>query len=205
MAQGRQSRCQCTLPFSLNLTVMILGIIGFILTLVITILVFQNADWYKSTGNSASSAKGSAIWLLLSTIVIFVSGLLGLLTRRGTVWFGFHIVLSVINLINLGVLIVAFIFIGSAFWIIYMVAAFAFELWATILRLCCQPRNEPEMGMTELPLANSGGVQGHAVDMPATGTPVPPIFKVEPRPEAAGAPAYGHGQGRTYDQFEEVR
>lgn len=208
MARGQQSRCACTLPFSLHLTVMILGIIGFILTVAVTVLVFQNADWYSSTGNSASGAKGSAIWLLLSTIVIVFSGLQGLLVRPGTIWFGCHIFLAVINLINLGVLIVAFCFIGSAFWIIYMVAVFVFELWATILRTCCKAREEPVVGMTELPVANPGGaqgygVQGYAVDMPVSGHPYPQTYKVDPRPEAAGIPY--PAQGRAYDRFEEVR
>lgn len=208
MAQDRRSRCQCTLPFSLHLTVMILGIIGFIFTVVVTVLVFQSSNWYKSTGTNPNSAKGSAIWLLLSTVVIFVSGLQGLLTRPGIIWSSCRIFLSVINLINLGVLIVAFIFGGSSLFVIYLVAVFALELWAMILMLCCQPRKEPELGMTELPVANVGGVQqGHAVDMPATGMPFQPVYKVEPRPEAAGGPVYGHGhgQGRAYDQFEEVR
>jgi hypothetical protein len=104
---------------------MILGIIGIILTIVVTVLVFQNADWYKSTGSNPNSAKGGAIWLFLSTVVIFVSGLLGLLTRPGTIWFNCRIFLAIINLINLGVLILGCIISGGALFLIYLVAVFA--------------------------------------------------------------------------------
>lgn len=181
---------------------MILGIVGFFITLPVMILVFQIDSWYRSYGNDGS-AKGSVIWLLLTTIVIFISGLQGLLIRKTGLWFGCHIFLAVVNLLNIGILIVAFIFIGSAFWIIYMVAVFVFELWATCLATCCKPREVAgEVGMTELPVANPG-VQGYAVDMAASGYPYPPTYKVDPRPEAAGVPH--PGQGRSYDQFEEVK
>lgn len=149
---AQQGRCACTLPFSLHLTVMILGIVGFIVGIVATILYFV-------AGN---------VWLLVSTILVFASGLQGLLVVPGSACFNCHIILAVINLVNLGVFGIACIFLASPFWIIWVVAVFVMELWVTIVRFCCN--NGGQAGVqqpgTELPIAN----------------PSPAAYAVDPRP-----------------------
>ncbi|KAG0570973.1 hypothetical protein M758_6G193100 [Ceratodon purpureus] len=169
MAQGRRSRCECTLPFSLHLTVMILGVIGIILTIVATVLVAQFSSFYKTNGTHGA-AVGSVIWLLLTTVLIFVSGLQGILMRDSKKWHLCFVILAVIILVDLGVLIVAFIFIASPFWIIYMIAVFVMELWVLCLRTCCKPK-VVDMTATELPVANPGAAQEYSVDMSQQGYP----------------------------------
>lgn len=140
-----QGRCACTLPFSLHLTVMILGIVGFILGIVAIILNFV-------AGN---------VWLLVSTVLVFASGLQGLLVAPGSACFTCHIILAVINLVNLGVFGVACIFLASPFWIIWVVAVFVMELWVTIARFCCTTATGTAAAAapaTELPIAQPGAV-----------------------------------------------
>lgn len=154
--RAQLGRCACTLPFSLHLTVMILGIVGFILGVVVTVIVFQVVS----------------IWLLISTVLVFASGLQGLLVVPGSGCFNCHVVLAVINLVNLGVFGVACIFLASPFWIIWVVAVFVMELWVTITRFCCKTGAHAGVAGTELPVAMPHVVQGQ---------PMPPTYTVDPR------------------------
>ncbi|KAG0583278.1 hypothetical protein M758_3G124600 [Ceratodon purpureus] len=171
---AQQGRCACTLPFSLHLTVMILGIVGFILGIIVCILYFV-------LGN---------IWLLISTILVFASGLQGLLVVPGSGCFNCHIVLAVINLVNLGVFGVACIFLASPFWVIWVIAVFVMELWVTIARFCCKTVGETVVVQTQLPVAQPGVV--HVVQ----GHPTPQTYTVDPR---AGA-QYQEGYKQPYGQ-----
>lgn len=201
-SKPRQQQPRCTVPFSLHLTILILGTIGFTLSVAMTALVFKYSDWYTRHGNDPG-AKQSAVWILLSTIPIMGSGVQGLLIREGSFWFGCHVSVAMFNLLNLGVLIAACAFVGSTFWFGYALAVFVLELWVTCVRTCGKVANEGVDMTTELPVANRGGVQGYAVsgyavNMPTVGQPFAPTYKVDPRPDAAA-------QSRASDRFEDVR
>ncbi|KAG0622796.1 hypothetical protein M758_3G124000 [Ceratodon purpureus] len=203
--RGRESRCECTLPCSLHLTVFILGGTGLSLSILVTVAAFLSDDRYRA---HSQAEKYSAIWLLLTTIVVCVSGLQGLLVRPDSCCFNCHSILAVISLANLGVIGVSSLFVGNVFWIIYLVLVFVFELWVTVLRTCCK-RQVGEVGMTgmELPIASPARHQEVVTAMPASvqhvvGIPAPSQpYKVDRRPEAAGSANSHLG----YERFDEVR
>lgn len=135
---------KCTLPFSLHLTVTILGIVGFILSIIVCIIVFTLGE----------------VWALITSCLVLASGLQGLLVVAGSSCFNCHVILAVINLVNLGVFGVACIFLASPFWIIWVVAAFVMELWVTIIRFCCKTAGEGGVTAMELPVAQPRTAQG---------------------------------------------
>lgn len=150
-----QRRCACTLPFSLHLTVMILGIVGVILGIVIVAVYFHIANF----------------WPLISGALAFASGQQGLLVHNdpGSRCYNCHAILALINLVNLGVFGVACLFLISPFWVIWAIAAFAVELWITIVSFCCNKGAGAPRASMELPTAQPNAVhvvQGH----PANGT-----------------------------------
>ena len=197
--RGREFRCACTLPFSLHLAVLILGIIGFVLSIIVTVEAFVSNHRYRA---NAEAVKYSAIWLLLTTIAVCVSGLQGLLVRPNSCCFNCHTILAVTSLVNLGVIGVSSLLVGNVFWTLYIVLVFVFELWATILRCaCCKTLIVPEVSMvgTELPIANSAGqVQDTVTAMPASvqhvvGIPAPSQpYKQDPRHAGPSAPSNFH-------------
>lgn len=146
-----QRRCACTLPFSLHLTVMILGLVGVILGIVIVAVYFH-------IGN---------LWALASGALAFASGLQGVLVHNdpGSRCYNCHAILAVINLVNLAVFGVSCLFLISPFWVIWAIAAFAMELWITIVSYCCKKGVGTTTGASmELPTAQPNGVhvvQGH--------------------------------------------
>lgn len=144
--QPQEKRCACTLPFSLHLTVMILGIVGLILSIVAIVL----------------NPHIIFVWPMVGGGLSFASGLQGILVRPGSGCFNCHIVLAVFNLVNLGVFGIACLFLVTPFWVIWAIAAFAMELWVTIARFCCKTGvvGAPTM---ELPVAQPHVVHGQPV------------------------------------------
>jgi hypothetical protein len=159
---------------------MILGIIGFILGIVLTVFVHI-----------------AFVWLVATGILAFASGLQGILvTQKGTAGYNCHIVLAVFNLVNLGIIGVTCIFLLSPLLVIWAIAAFVIELWVTISRFCCntgpvtQASGAPQYATAQpavhVHVGNGGGPRPMH---PAPGYAAPPPQRYPPH-ENLKTPAY---------------
>jgi hypothetical protein len=123
-AQGR-----CTLLFSANLTVMILGIVASVTGLALVIRVV-------SVGS---------LWILIASLLAFASGLYGILShpdKEPRCVPICHNVLAVANLVDIVVLGIALITgLGISLFVILLVAIFGFQLWVVVLETCWHRRN----------------------------------------------------------------
>ena len=146
-----------TLPSFLHIVLTILGVVGIIAGSFETMWIVKYNDWYNM---SKGFMIGFSVWLLISSILIFLSGLQGSLLADDPSKLSTRLFVSLAMVVLLDVAIwIVFAFLAtSPFWILYFIVVFVLEFYVLILRTCCKPR-AIQGGNVELPIVNPSNIR----------------------------------------------